>query len=229
MIILAVDTATMSCSAAVVDDGLLKAELTSANNQTHSKHLMDMIDTVCDMSQIKISQVDGFAVTIGPGSFTGLRIGISTIKGLAWSLKKPVVGVSSLDVIAWQCAQSSYPVCALLDARKHEVYYCRYHFKGGELTAKGLEQVAPPDEVLSHIHEPCLFAGSGAILYKERIIEKLGDLAHFAGWNQHSIRASSVARLSLTRFAQQKTDDAALLVPHYIRKSDAELQLKKNG
>ena len=97
MKILAVDTATTSCSAAIVNDGLVSAELSTVNNQTHSKHLMNMIDTVCGMSGVKIADMNGFAVTVGPGSFTGLRIGISTVKGLARSLDKPVVGVSSLD------------------------------------------------------------------------------------------------------------------------------------
>ena len=227
MKILAVDTATTSCSAAIVDNGLMIAELTTANNQTHSKHLMNMIDTVCDMSGLKIADMDGFAVTRGPGSFTGLRIGISTVKGLAWSLNKPVVGISSLDALAWQCAPGAYLVCTLLDARKHEVYYCRYHFQDGELKKEGTEQVIVPTEAINDIREPCLFVGNGATLYKEEILEKLGELALFAGWNQNSIRASSVAGISLKRFIHHQTDDVALLVPHYIRKSDAELHRKK--
>ena len=227
MKILAVDTATNSCSAAIVDDGMACAELTTVNNQTHSKHLLHMIDTVCDMSGLKITDMDGFAVTIGPGSFTGLRIGISTVKGLAWPLKKPVVGVSSLDALAWQCIPAPYPICTLLDARKQEVYYCRYRFRDGELKKDGSEQVIAPAEAISDIREPCMFIGNGANLYKEEILEKLGELAHFAGWNQDVIRASSVARLSLERFVHHQTDDVALLVPHYIRKSDAELYRKK--
>ena len=228
MKILAVDTATNSCSAAIVDDGMACAELTTVNNQTHSKHLMSMIDTVCDMSGLKIADMDGFAVTIGPGSFTGLRIGISTVKGLAWPLNKPVVGISSLDALAWQCAPGAYLVCTLLDARKHEVYYCRYHFQDGELKKEGTEQVIVPTEAINDIREPCLFVGNGATLYKEEILEKLGELALFAGWNQNSIQASSVAGLSLKRFIHHQTDDVALLVPHYIRKSDAEFHRKKS-
>ena len=227
MKILALDTATTSCSAAIVDNGLVSVELTTANSQTHSKHLMNMIDTVCEMSGLKIGDMDGFAVTRGPGSFTGLRIGISTVKGLAWSLNKPVVGISSLDALAWQCAPGAYLVCTLLDARKHEVYYCRYHFQDGELKKEGIEQVIVPTEAINDIREPCLFVGNGATLYKEEILEKLGDLALFAGCNQNSIRASSVAGISLKRFIHHQTDDVALLVPHYIRKSDAELHRKK--
>ena len=84
-------------------------------------------------------------------------------------------------------------------------------------------------EAINDIREPCMFIGNGANLYKEEILEKLGELAHFAGWNQDIIRASSVARLSLERFIHHQTDDVALLVPHYIRKSDAELYRKKDN
>ena len=229
MKILALDTATTSCSAAIVDDGLACAELATVNDLTHSKHLMNMIDTVCDISGLKITDMDGFAVTIGPGSFTGLRIGISTVKGLAWSLNKPVVGISSLDALAWQCIPAPYPVCTMLDARKQEVYYSRYCFQDGELIKDRSEQVVAPAEAINDIREPCLFIGNGANLYKEEILEKLGELAHFAGWNQDIIRASSVAGLSFERFVHHQTDDVALLVPHYIRKSDAELYRKKDN
>ena len=227
MKILAVDTATRSCSVAIVDDGMACAELTTVNNQTHTKHLMPMIDTVCDMSGLKIADMDGFAVTIGPGSFTGLRIGISTVKGLAWSLNKPVVGISSLDALAWQCIPAPYPLCTMLDARKQEVYYSRYCFQDGELKKDRPEQVIAPAEVIRDIREPCLFIGNGAALYKEVIKDTLGELASFANWNHDNIRASSVAGLSLERFIHHQTDDVALLVPHYIRKSDAELYRKK--
>ena len=174
MRILALDTATTSCSTAIVDNGVVRAELSTVNNQTHSKHLMTMIDTVCAMSGVEIEAIDGFAVTLGPGSFTGLRIGISTIKGLAWSLKKPVVGISSLEVLAWQCTPVSHLICPLLDARKHEVYGCRYRYSDGELRKEGGELVAAPAELIDDIQEPCLFIGSGAALYQKEISHQLG-------------------------------------------------------
>ena len=225
MKILAVDTATASCSAAVMrTDGSLLAELTKVETRTHSMHLMNIINCVCDLSGIEIGDLGGFAVTVGPGSFTGLRIGISTIKGLAWSLKKPVVGISSLDALAWQCQQSDYLICPLLDARKKEVYFCRYRFQRGELKKEGIEQVGAPEQALHDIREPSLFVGSGALLYREIISAELGALAQFASATQHVIRASSVAGLSLSEFNACNTDDIALLVPHYIRKSDAEFK-----
>jgi tRNA threonylcarbamoyladenosine biosynthesis protein TsaB len=118
MKILAVDTATKSCSVAIIDAGSLSAELTTQSDQTHSKHLMQRIDAVLGMADLSAVDLDGLAVTLGPGSFTGLRIGISTIKGLAYALGKPVVGISSLNALAWQCADRSFlisksPVCLL--------------------------------------------------------------------------------------------------------------------
>ncbi len=100
MKILALDTATPSCSVAVTDGGTLCAELSSFKNQTHAKHLMDAIDSVLSIAGFGVDDLDGLAVTVGPGSFTGLRIGISTIKGLAHALDKPVVGISSLEALA---------------------------------------------------------------------------------------------------------------------------------
>ena len=133
MKILAVDTATKSCSVAVIDEDTLLAESTSFNDQTHSRQLLNIIDTVLGKANLKIGQVDGFAVSIGPGSFTGLRIGISSVKGLAFSLNKPVVGVSSLQTLAFQCNQNPYLICPVLDARKQEVYYCHYRFNKGKM------------------------------------------------------------------------------------------------
>jgi tRNA threonylcarbamoyladenosine biosynthesis protein TsaB len=224
MKILALDTATPSCSVAIVDDGSLLAELTRGNSKTHSRHLIDLIHTVCGIADLKAGDVDGFAVTIGPGSFTGLRIGISTIKGLAFCLGKPVVGVSSLDALAWQCAQSAYLICPLLDARKKEVYACRYRLNNNELIKDGAENVASPAEAVRGIREPSIFVGNAVPLYRENISAELGELAHFAAWGQHTIRASSIAWLGMTGFYRQQTDDVALLIPQYIRKPDAEVK-----
>jgi tRNA threonylcarbamoyladenosine biosynthesis protein TsaB len=226
MKILAVDTATKSCSVAVIDGDSLLAESTSVNDQTHSRQLLNVIDSVLEMAGLKISQLDGFAVSIGPGSFTGLRIGIASVKGLAFSLTKPVVGVSSLETLAYQCRQNPYLICPVLDARKQEVYFCHYRCRKGILEKENQERVASPAEAVRGIREHCLFVGNGAKLYQELISTGLGGLAHFAAEKQHTIQASAVARLSLPRFKRQETDDVQLLVPHYIRQSDADLKLR---
>lgn len=226
MKILAVDTATKDCSVAVIDANSILAESTSTIDLTHSRLLLNLIDTVLEKAGLKPAHLDGFAVTVGPGSFTGLRIGIASIKGLAYSLAKPLVGVSSLETLAFQCRQTPLLICPLLDARKQEVYYCHYRFDGGKLARKIQESVGSPADVVREIREPCLFVGNGATLYQELISAELGKTALFADKNQHSIQASTVARLSLQRLSRRESDDVALLVPNYIRQSDAELKLK---
>lgn len=223
MKILALDTATNSCSVAATDDGALSAELTIRRNQTHAKHVMELIHSVLEIAGFGVADLDGLAVTIGPGSFTGLRIGISTIKGLAHALDKPVVGISSLEALAWQCGQTSYLICPLLDARKDEVYGITYRFNADQLVQKTNARAMIPEAVVEDIKSPCVFIGSGARLYRQNIIAALGSLAHFVPDGQNMIRASSVAFLSMPRFEAHDTDEVAGLVPHYIRKSDAEL------
>ena len=223
MKILAVDTATKSCSVAIVEAGSVSAELTTLKDQTHSKQLMQLIHKGLALSGFSTTDLDGLAVTIGPGSFTGLRIGISTIKGLAHALDKPVVGISSLDALAWQCADRSYLICPVIDARKGEVYAATYRYDNDRLTQKNSENVGVPEAVVQKIREPCVFIGNGAQLYRRNISTVLGDQAHFAPGSQNTIRASSVAFLSMQRFETNDTDEIGDLVPHYIRKSDAEL------
>ena len=223
MRILAVDTAAKSCSVAIMAAGSLSAELITLKDETHSKHLMELIHKVLGMAGFRVGELDGLAVTIGPGSFTGLRIGVSTVKGLAHALNKPVVGVSSLDALAWQCADRSHLICALLDARKGEVYSATYRFENDTLTQKSLENVTAPEAAVEGLKEPCVFIGSGAQLYRRNITTVLGNLANFAPEDQNIIRASSVGFLSMEKFKTHDTSEAAGLVPHYIRKSDAEL------
>ena len=223
MKILAVDTATTSCSVAVTNDGKRVAELTTSKNETHSKHLMELIHSVLENAGFGVGDLDGLAVTIGPGSFTGLRIGISTIKGLALALVKPVVGVSTLKALAYQCGQTPHLICPLLDARKGEVYAATYGFNEGRLIQKTDARAMIPEAVVEDIKSTCVFIGTGARLYRQRIVTAAGSLAHFVPEGQDTLKASSVALVSLARFEANDTDGIDGLVPRYIRKSDAEL------
>jgi tRNA threonylcarbamoyladenosine biosynthesis protein TsaB len=225
MRILAVDTATTSCSVAIVDQTSLLLEFTLEREETHSKHLMDMIKAGLRMSGLNFYDLDGFAVTRGPGSFTGLRIGISTIKGLAAASEKPIVGVSSLEALALQVSYSRDLICPILDARKGEVYFSRYRFISGHLKKQIKERVATPDKAVDDLNESCLFVGNGALLYKEMILESMGEFASFAPMTQNTIRASTIAYLSMAKFENNDTDDIEKILPYYIRKSDAELNL----
>jgi tRNA threonylcarbamoyladenosine biosynthesis protein TsaB len=225
MIILAVDTATTSCSVSIVDENSVLAEVTLLKKETHSKHLMDMIHTALGFSGIEFSDVDGFAVVRGPGSFTGLRIGITTVKGLAAGFKKPIVGISSLEALAMQVSEWPHMICSLLDARRGEVYFSRYRVIQGRLKAASNEQVCPLVKAIQDIDEACMFVGNGTHLYGKMIGDMMGDAAFFAPMPQNTIKASTVAFLSLNKFQNKDTDNIQSFIPHYIRKSDAELNL----
>ena len=227
MKILALDTATQSCSVAVIDDNIVTAEITGCSKQTHSRHLMDMINSALKMSGFNIKNIDGFAVTQGPGSFTGLRIGISTVKGLALGLSRPLIGVSNLKVLASRFYHSPYLICAMIDARKSEVYCAKYRFEKGVLIEKTKEQVTSPEHAVADINEQCNFVGNGSEIYKNLISDILGSKACFSPAHTNIVRASDVAILALGRFKQDDYDTIAGLVPSYIRKSDAELNFKR--
>ena len=116
-------------------------------------------------------------------------------------------------------------ICPILDARRGEVYFSRYRFLNGHLKKQTKELVAPPDQAVEDLNESCLFVGNGALLYKEMILEKMGELASFAPLIQNTIRASTMAYLSMAKFENNDTDDIEKILPCYIRKSDAELNL----
>lgn len=236
MNILAVDTATKSCSVAVVNEKTIVSEYTVNHKDTHSKFVMGLIHEILAISHLTVKDLDGFAVTIGPGSFTGLRIGLSTVKGLALATGKPVVGVSSLAALAFPvCIPTSSPVtgssaliCPMLDARRDEVYTGGYRFNGTTLINELPPRAVRPDFAVKDINEPCIFVGDGAIAYAELIKSNLGPLAVFANFPGHVIRASAVGHIAMARFKNKDTDDPGRLKPVYLRKSDAEKNLKSS-
>jgi tRNA threonylcarbamoyladenosine biosynthesis protein TsaB len=226
MKILAVDTATRHCSVAICQDIALLAETTLFRQQTHSKHLLDMIHRTICLSGIKLNEIDAFAVTRGPGSFTGLRIGLSCVKGMAYALNKPVVSISSLEILATQAmvtaGKSDLLICPILDAGKKEVYFAAFRHINNKLAIVNPEMVLAPEKLLLHIKEHSLFIGDAAILYKDIISNIFKDAGFFAPSQQNYIRAHTVALLAFERLKNGDIDNLSSLVPQYIRKSDAE-------
>ncbi|MCU0558913.1 MAG: tRNA (adenosine(37)-N6)-threonylcarbamoyltransferase complex dimerization subunit type 1 TsaB [Desulfobacterales bacterium] len=223
MKVLAVDTATRACSVAIAEPAGLICELSLRSGQTHSANLLNLVRSALAIAGTEVAQIGGLGVTIGPGSFTGLRIGLSVVKGLALALGRQVAGVSSLHALAHPFGHWPGLVCALLDARKGEVYYNRYDMGGHGCRARGPDAVGPIEQALTGIHEPCLFVGDGARLHRERIIAVMGDCARFAGGWQDAIQAAAVADLALSAFGRQQAQDAQWLAPRYVRRSEAEL------
>jgi tRNA threonylcarbamoyladenosine biosynthesis protein TsaB len=222
MRILSIDTASTTGSVAVVDGETLLAEFTIARQETHSRRLMNMIDDALGMAGLGLKEIDGLAFTRGPGSFTGLRIGLSVVKGLAFVSGAPLVGVSSLEVLAHQAPDRSRLVCPMMDARNKEVYCGGYRFSEGGFRLVIDETAVSPEAAADGITEDCLLIGDGAHRYKSLFEERIGPHVEFATPDDGIPRALTVARLSRPRFEAGQIDDVRSVVPVYLRKSYAE-------
>lgn len=224
MKILAIDTSTPVGSLALLNNKQIMAEWTLQSSQTHNRRLLGTIDFLLQQLGWSVRQVDAFAVTKGPGSFTGLRIGLTTVKTLAWSLDRPYVGISSLEALAAPFEFSRQPLCTVLDARKKEVYYAVYRLNGQErLTPVGPHEVGPPDRIADLIQEPTLFCGDGWLLYEPLLRDRLGSLAIPTPPPYHTIRAGFVGELARRKLAAGEGDDPLTSAPLYVRPSEAEL------
>jgi len=217
MVILAIDTASRSCSVAVTDGDAVLAEINDVSGETHSRHLMAMVDRVVAMSVKRKTDIEGYAVTRGPGSFTGLRIGISAAKGLAEAAGRPLVGISSLEALAWQVAQANVVIIPMLDARRKEVYTARYARRDAVLEPLAEEQALSPEDAVAGMAAPCLLVGDGVLAYEVRLREALGTHMQLALPFQHIIRASTVAFLARDRLCHM--DERMTLTPYYLRQS----------
>lgn len=228
MLILALDTSTTSGSIALTRAGKVLAIVDESRVKAHAKWLMPAIDQLFSAVEETIEEVDLFAIGVGPGSFTGLRIGVSTVKGLAWSLGKPVVGVSTLRALAMNIKPPGIIICPVLDARKKELYAALYRAGGdkGELTELLSDSAIAPDALYSKIAEisgtgEVIFLGTGLDQYKEDI-ETNVERATFAPEEDWLIRAINIAALATLEGAKRL--EAGALVPLYRRRSEAELK-----
>ena len=223
MKLLCLSTAEQGCSLAIVDGNSPVCEEFWEVKQTHSTRLVKMIEHMLEKRAcMELADIDVFVAARGPGSFTGLRIGISVIKGLAYAMGKPALGVSSLDGIAFCFAYSSMPVCVMMDARRNQVYCAVYQFGHGSLVSKTSERVVSPEEAIKMTKVPTLFAGSGSKAYRD-IIEQTADHPAIAHSFFDSVNAAALV-LSLTSKDNFLDNQENILAPSYIRKSDAQLQ-----
>lgn len=221
--LLLVDTATPTGSVALSQGEKLLGEIVLSGPANHTDHLLGNIDELLRGVGLAIGDMDGFGVVLGPGSFTGLRVGVATIKGLALATGKPVVGVTSLAALAWRLPFAALPVCPLLDARKGEVYAALYQWTGEEFSPLLSPCVLPPDRWLARLSNDVLFIGDGAQSYRGLIEERLGERAHFAPWPAHACRASNGLGQALQMLRRGEHIPLEGLIPTYIRPSEAEL------
>ncbi|MCF8112197.1 MAG: tRNA (adenosine(37)-N6)-threonylcarbamoyltransferase complex dimerization subunit type 1 TsaB [Desulfobacteraceae bacterium] len=232
MNLLAVDTAGKACSVALMNRGEIRAEFYAYLAQTHARHLMRLIDSVLEVAGIGTDEIEAFGVTTGPGSFTGLRIGIATVKGMAMAHEKPAAGVSTLSVLAYPFRYEERLICSVIDARKGEVYGAVYRTGQNAIAEVRPAFVCPPARLLEkigEIGEPCLFVGSGAALYRDDIARHLGSGASFAPDSANHIRAGVVAEMAYSRLLRGRGESVFDLVPSYVRKSDAKRKRAEKG
>lgn len=224
MPILAIDTATLVSSVAIIDNNKLLAELTLQTKLTHSEVLMPHIQHILAMTKLKLNDLSGIAVSIGPGSFTGLRIGLTTAKSLAYAAKLPIVGVSTLAALATQYPVPGIYIAPLLDAQKGNVYTALYRWEANELT----EVVAPMVEAFDlalekrkNLELPTVFIGESAVKQQAAISAAGGNI--FVA-KVHTImpRAAGVGLLGINMLNAGVRDDVMTLKPIYIRRSEAE-------
>ena len=241
MKILGIDTSTATASVALVEDGgLILEEIREGNTRlgdlsaptgrtNHAEILLPLVERVVERAKITFSEISALAVSIGPGSFTGLRIGLSTVKGLSYGWETPVIGVPTLLAVAARVTVWQGLICPFLDARRKEVYAALFQKKGD----KGLERltgdlVCPPEQIIQEIQsyhqETCLFIGDGTRVYKGLIKAYLADRALVTLGESYPSTAFSVARIAEEKVKKGEFDSPGLLAPLYLRPSEAELK-----
>jgi tRNA threonylcarbamoyladenosine biosynthesis protein TsaB len=227
MKILSIETSTRVGSVAIMEDEHLIAEYILNVVSTHSERLLPSIDQILKDSQLTVRDIEGFAVSLGPGSFTGLRIGISTVKGLALAAEKGVVGVPTLDVLAHNLMFTRLLVCPLLDARKGEVYTALYQGDGsGRLEKLTPDLAIKPEELLTRIKEPVIFLGDGVEAYRDKL-RSGQDNCLFAPAYLNQPRASVLASLGLEKFRRGHIFKEDEIQPLYCRLAEAEIAWKE--
>lgn len=225
MKILALDSSGLVASVAIVEDDTLLAEYTVNYKKTHSQTLLPMLDEAAKMIELDLQTIDAIAVSGGPGSFTGLRIGSATAKGLGLALDKPLVSVPTVDALAWNLYGSSCNICPMMDARRNQVYTGIYRFEGEEFVTVQEQYPAAIEEITGRLNElgsPVIILGDGVPVYRRTLEELLTVPYQFAPAHMSRQRASAVAALALRYIQEGRTETAAEHRPDYLRLSQAE-------
>ena len=221
--LLTIQTAVPAASIALSEGNQILAEFSLAVRRTHADWLIGAIERLLADSCLSISQIDGLGVVIGPGSFTSLRVGLATVKGLALAGDLPILAVSTLQTLAMQTPFVNLPVCAMLDARKKEVYACCYSWEHGRPRPLNGEKVGKPESILDKCCEPTLFVGDGSLVYRSLIVRQMDDRAHFAPDYLNLPRAAGAAQLAFDAWQRGQGKSAEQLLPVYLRASEAEM------
>ena len=226
MKILGVDSSGMVASVALVQDDIMVAEYSVNYKKTHSQTLLPMLDEIVKMAEIDLQNIDAIAVAAGPGSFTGLRIGSATVKGLGLALEKPIVSVPTCHALAYNlCMCNGKIICPIMDARRNQVYTGLYRFEDGNMQViKNQDAMDISDLIdeLNKINMQVTFLGDGVPVFKKVIEEKLDCEHSYAPAHLNRQRAGAVATLGARYYTQGVYEAAAEHKPVYLRKSQAE-------
>ena len=225
MKILAIDSSGLVATVALLCDHIIVGEYTIHNKKTHSQTLLPMISDMLAMADVEVSEIDVVAAAAGPGSFTGLRIGASTAKGLAQALDIPLVAVPTLEALAYNFAGEEALICPMMDARRNQAYYGIYDVREKVPKAMVEQDAAPILEVITKVNElgrPVIFLGDGVPVFEGQIKEKIAVPYRFAIPSMRYQKASSVAVLGQIYFEQGKGAPAKDFAPIYLRMSQAE-------
>ena len=225
MKILALDSSGIVASVAVVEDDTLLAEYTVNYKKTHSQTLLPMLDEIVKMTELDLDTIDAIAVAAGPGSFTGLRIGSATAKGLGLALKKPLAAIPTVDALAYNLYDAKGLICPIMDARRSQVYTGIYRFEDHSLVTvkeQWAESITGLLEKLNELGEPVTFLGDGVPVFKKVIEETLKVPYSFAPAHLNKQRAAAVAALGMIYLKEGKAETAMEHCPEYLRVSQAE-------
>lgn len=230
MKILGLDSSGLVASVAVVEDNNLLGEYTVNYKKTHSQTLLPMLDEVARMIELDLNTIDAIAVAGGPGSFTGLRIGSATAKGLGLALDKPLVSVPTVDALAYNLAGNRDMVCPLMDARRNQTYTGLYRFEGTKLKVLRGQCAVGIDEIVADINErneAVVFLGDGVDVFAPYLQETVKVPYYFALPHMNKQRAGAVAALAEQYFKAGKYENAGEHKPDYLRLSQAERERKE--
>lgn len=235
MKILGLDSSGMVAGVALVEDDILLAEYTTNYKKTHSQTLLPMLEELKKMVDLDMNQLDAIAIASGPGSFTGLRIGAATAKGLGLALNKPLVEVPTLEGMAYNLCGCTQLVCPLIDARRSQVYTGIYSFEKADgaycLQIVEPQRAAGISEIIDSLNElgrEVIFLGDGVPVYGDIIREQMQIPYTFAPASNNRQRAASVAALGIIYYKEGKTVSAAAHQPEYLRKSQAEQEAQRS-
>lgn len=225
MKILAIDASGIAGSVAYIKDYEIVGEYYICYKLTHSETIMPMLENLKQIIDLPLEELDAIAVTSGPGSFTGLRIGVATAKAMALALNIPVIGVPTLDVLANSLYFTEHLICPIMDARRQQVYTSLYQWQEGSLKRLTDYEALPIETLLGTLEakaEKVIFLGDGEKVFKEEIVNKLGERALFAPSFIKLQHAGVLAECACQAYERGEVTDADLFAPLYLRKSQAE-------